>query len=179
MPDKLNLGCGTDIKLGYINLDIAAMTGVDIVHDINVLPLPFNNECFSEILCRDVLEHLDYQNLVQDLHRVLKPGGKLVIRVPHYTSRNNHVDPTHKKTFSHRTFEFFVKSSGFGRQYYFKFPGFAKIIRANILFEKKWLLYNYLLEPIINIHPKIKSLYEATFLCYLFPAENIIVELQK
>ena len=41
MMKKLNLGCGTDIKKGYINLDVAKLDGVDVVHDINRLPLPF------------------------------------------------------------------------------------------------------------------------------------------
>jgi len=31
---KLNLGCGTDIREGYINLDKKSIDGVDIVHDI-------------------------------------------------------------------------------------------------------------------------------------------------
>ena len=39
-PIKLHLGCGTDIRAGWVNLDCAKLPGVDIVHDLNVLPLP-------------------------------------------------------------------------------------------------------------------------------------------
>lgn len=37
---KINLGCGTDIKPGWVNVDIAKLDGVDIVHDLDELPLP-------------------------------------------------------------------------------------------------------------------------------------------
>ena len=37
---KLNLGCGKDIKEGYINLDIVDYGGNQI-HDINKFPYPF------------------------------------------------------------------------------------------------------------------------------------------
>jgi len=30
---KLNLGCGNDIRQGYINLDVAKLDGVDVVWD--------------------------------------------------------------------------------------------------------------------------------------------------
>ena len=36
---KLNLGCGTEIKKGWVNLDSVALAGVDVVHDIEKLPL--------------------------------------------------------------------------------------------------------------------------------------------
>jgi ubiquinone/menaquinone biosynthesis C-methylase UbiE len=75
------------------------------------VPLPFKNEEFNEILCQDILEHTDYVPILRELHRILKPGGKLIIRVPHFTSRNNFIDPTHKKLFSINTFDFFVKDS--------------------------------------------------------------------
>ena len=38
---RLNLGSGTDIRKDWVNLDTAALEVVDVVHDINKLPLPF------------------------------------------------------------------------------------------------------------------------------------------
>ena len=61
---KINLGCGANIMKGWINLDCAALAGVDVVHDLNVLPLPFEDECADEILCEDVLEHVESNNYV-------------------------------------------------------------------------------------------------------------------
>lgn len=34
MMKKLNLGLGTDIREGWINLDRSALPGVNVVHDI-------------------------------------------------------------------------------------------------------------------------------------------------
>jgi predicted SAM-dependent methyltransferase len=47
--NKLNLGCGKDIRKGWTNLDCVNLPGVDIVHNINYLPLPFNDNEFDEI----------------------------------------------------------------------------------------------------------------------------------
>lgn len=44
---KLNLGCGKDIKAGYVNLDIVKLDGVYVVWDVNKLPLPFKKEEFG------------------------------------------------------------------------------------------------------------------------------------
>ena len=108
---KLNLGSGKDIKDGWVNLDSAKLPGVDIVHDIEKLPLPFGDNEFNEILCQDILEHIEYIPVLKDIHRILKKGGKLTIRVPHFTSKSNFIDPTHKKRFSIYTFEMFCKNS--------------------------------------------------------------------
>lgn len=41
-----------------------------------------DGEAYSFVLCTGLLEHIpDYQRFIDDLHRVLKPGGKLVIAV--------------------------------------------------------------------------------------------------
>src|SRR5262249_30621074 len=119
MTQRLNLGCGTDIRAGWINLDKAALPGVDVVHDLALVPLPFPDGQFEHVCAKDVLEHVDYIPLLRELHRVLRPGGKLEIQVPHFTSAANYIDPTHVRRFSVRTFEFFVAGSGMGRDYYF------------------------------------------------------------
>lgn len=179
---KLNLGCGTDIKEGWINLDSAAIPGVDVVHDIEKLPLPFRDEEFDEILAQDVLEHIEYVPVLKDLYRVLKKDGTLTIRVPHFTSKNNFIDPTHKKRFSINTFDFFVRNTKLGekREYYFDFM-FAKIKSRHITFERssRIYFYNRLVEPLVNHYLKVQQFYESSFLSRLFPAENIVITLYK
>jgi SAM-dependent methyltransferase len=45
--------------------------------------IPFQSETFDAILCTEVLEHvLDYQTLVNEMHRVLRPGGIILVTVP-------------------------------------------------------------------------------------------------
>lgn len=137
MPQKLNLACGRIPLDGWINLDNKDLPGVDIVYDIEQLPLPFEDGRMDEILCYDILEHLDYIPLLQDLHRILKPGGMITIKVPHFTSRDNHIDPTHRKQFSIRTFDFFVEGSRYERDYYFDFK-FSHFDSRKLIFLKNF-----------------------------------------
>ena len=176
---KLNLGCGLDIKNGWINLDKSALPGVDVVHDLEQLPLPFPDNHFDEILCQDVLEHIEYIPVLRDLHRILKTGGSLAIRCPHFTSANNFIDPTHKKFFSFRTFEYFLKEKN-SRPYYFDFA-FSGLASSKIIFLKKGKRYafNYLVELLVNRSFSAKEYYENSFLCSFFPAGNILAVLKK
>jgi len=176
---KLNLGCGRNIKNGWVNLDSVDIPGVDVIHDIEKLPLPFDDEHFDEIRCDNILEHVEYIPVLKDLYRILKPGGCLKIRVPHFSSRNNYVDPTHKKRFSVSTFEFFVADSDYGKDYYFDFH-FSKIASRKIKFYKKGIFWpNRIVEPLINLGPRIQWWYESTYMCRLIPANDIVVELIK
>jgi SAM-dependent methyltransferase len=179
--DRLNLGCGTDIRPGFVNLDSAALPGVDVVHDLNRLPLPLEDGAFVEVVCQDVLEHLpEWPQVVGEIHRVLRPGGRLVMRSPHYTSRAVYLDPTHRTSFSIDTLRFFVAGDEFSeRSYYFPFK-FSRMERARITFHRyRGMPWNYALEWAVNRSPAAQAYYEGTMLSGLFPAANIEVTLVK
>jgi SAM-dependent methyltransferase len=178
--DKLNLGCGRDIREGWVNLDSAELPGVDVVHDLAVVPLPFEDDRFTEVLCQDVLEHVDYAPVLRDLHRVVRPGGRVLIRSPHYSSRAVYVDPTHRSAFSIDTFAFFVRDSDFaGRSYYYDFS-FERMESARITFHRyRWQPWNYLVEAFVNMSIGVQRYYEDTFLSRLFPASNVELVLVK
>lgn len=181
---KLNVGCGTDIRSGWINLDSTALPGVDVVHDIERLPWPFADAAFDVVLCQDVLEHTDYIPIMRECWRIMKKDARLIIRVPHFTSKNNFSDPTHRRLFSINTFEFFCAAPAHakarGRGYYFDFH-FARVLRRRITFERssRIYLYNRLVEALINRSARMQDIYESTLLARLFPAENIVAELIK
>ena len=175
---QLNLGCGADIRKGWVNLDIAALPGVDVVHNLDNLPLPFADNEFDHIRAQDILEHLEYIPVLKEIHRILKPSGTLHIRVPHFTSRYNFNDPTHKKMFSSKTFDFFVEGASHGREYYFDFH-FSNSLATRIQFEKGIYFYNYAVEPIVNLSKQTRTIFEATFMSRLFPAGMMEITLQK
>lgn len=177
--DRLNVGCGTDIRPGFVNLDSADLPGVDVVHDLTSLPLPFEDERFVEVVCQDVLEHMpSYVALLSEIHRIMRPGGLLVVRSPHFTSRAVWLDPTHRTTFSIDTLRFFVAGDMYAeRSYYFPFK-FRALKSARIVFHRnRWMPWNYMLEPLVNRSPWMQAYYEGTALAGLFPAANIEVTL--
>jgi SAM-dependent methyltransferase len=179
---KLNLGCGTDIRPGWVNLDSSReIPGVDVVHDLDGLPLPFADGSFDYILAQDVLEHLaDPVATLKELHRILDRGGRLAIRVPHFTSRNNYIDPTHRNRFAIEWFDHFVSGSRRRRErpYYFSFA-FARVVAERITFE---FTPSTALHPIygwfVNLSRRSRVAYERTILRAV-PADNIVVELEK
>lgn len=93
---KLNLGSGQFAKKGFVNLDYRADVGADVVHDVNVLPLPFPDNSFSHIEADHVLEHLNSPFAVmRELHRISEPGGTISIRVPHFSRGLSHPEHVH------------------------------------------------------------------------------------
>jgi SAM-dependent methyltransferase len=105
---KLNVGCGKDIRADFVNLDVAALPGVDVVHDLSKMPWPFEDSHFEHIELINVLEHLpDTIATLEELHRIAKNGCKLIVRVPFWNSPAMPADPTHKRNFSERTLNFF------------------------------------------------------------------------
>jgi len=82
-PLKLNLGCGQDIRPGYVNIDSRQSAGVDVVTDVSRLDYPDNS--IGEILASDILEHFPRQQteaILKEWLRVLKPNGILTIQCP-------------------------------------------------------------------------------------------------
>lgn len=177
MKSKLNIGCGNDIREGFVNLDISQLPGVDVVCDIDKNLLPFEDNSFEYIICIDILEHVEYIRVLKEIHRILKPGGVVEIRVPHFTSSNNFIDPTHKKMFSFRTFSFFADNIRYNRNYYFDFQ-FSEVLSSKITFMSKNPI-NWPFILFVNLNNTTRKIYEETFLRSIAPAYNVEVQLKK
>ncbi|MGA9332872.1 MAG: methyltransferase domain-containing protein [Rudaea sp.] len=98
-PVRLNAGCGRTALAGWINLDWKQLPGVDVVADLNscaATPLPFDDDAIDEILLSHVIEHIpNILPMMQELHRIAKPGARAWIRVPYGNSDDAWEDPTH------------------------------------------------------------------------------------
>lgn len=93
---KLNLGAGESKKEGYVNLDWNPLAEPDVAHDLNVIPYPFPDNSFDLVEASHVLEHLDKPfAIMKELHRILKPGGRLEIKVPHFSRGFTHAEHAH------------------------------------------------------------------------------------
>lgn len=116
---KLNLGCGQKHLDGYVNCDMLGTVGADKVFDLDTPPYPFDESSVDEILLDNVLEHLgDVVRVMEELHRILKVGGKLTVLVPYAKSDWAFHDPTHRHFFTEKSMDYF--SSGFGYNFYSK-----------------------------------------------------------
>jgi len=108
---RLNLGCGRNILAGWTNVDWMALPGVDVVADLGACrttPLPFADDSVDEFLLSHVIEHIpDSLALMQELHRIARPGAKAWIRVPHGASDDAWEDPTHVRAYFPGSFGYF------------------------------------------------------------------------
>lgn len=100
----LDVGCGTGLFLKPIILaGCTRLYGVDgpqdftdraigrgykevrVVNDLNVSPLPGENESFDLVVCKDVFEHLlNPTHALSEISRVLKKDGLLLLHVPNH-----------------------------------------------------------------------------------------------
>lgn len=113
---RLHLGCGRDVRPGWVNVDSQPGEGVEVVCDLDALAdarLPLGDDSVDEFLGSHLLEHLrNPLPFMQELHRVAKPGAMLTFHVPYGSSDDAYTDPTH-----HRPY--FIQSFGFFSQPYY------------------------------------------------------------
>ena len=105
---KLNFGCGTDYKNGWVNLDFDGGVKTDVAFDINSIyqgnQIPFKDKTFDYIILYDVLEHfIDPLPILRELYRVCKVDGIINIKVP----INSWVwdNPQHQRQFTQYSFD--------------------------------------------------------------------------
>lgn len=108
----LDIGCGDHKQDGFVGMDIRKMPGVDIVHDLESFPWPLPDESVAMAASSHVLEHIDpargvFLNLMNEVWRVMKPGGRFAINVPYAGSPGYWQDPTHCNGITEMTWTYF------------------------------------------------------------------------
>lgn len=123
---KINLGAGSEAQHGWVNTDWIDGPGIDKVFNLLDDVWPFEDGVADEILARDVLEHMpNFTNnnkstpihFVEECHRILQPGGKLFITVPHWQSKNLWIDPTHVRGYDEKSMDYFDPDKDHGKWY--------------------------------------------------------------
>lgn len=121
---ELLIGCGhnRDKKVvfggpkdwaGLVTLDRYSECGADVVHDLDVLPYPFENDSFDEIHAYCVLEHCGRQgdwrfffDQWSEFWRITKPGGTFHGLTPWFTSPWAWGDPSHTRIIGNECLSF-------------------------------------------------------------------------
>ncbi len=85
---------GQDVEYVGVDVESAGEFGMDLVKDIvyyDGKTLPFPDQNFDHVLCVEVLEHVPHSpTFLQEIHRVLKPQGELILTVP-WSARVHHI----------------------------------------------------------------------------------------
>ncbi len=173
---KLNMWCGTDILLWYLNRDIIQLPWVDKVYDFEKFPYPFKENEFNEIFCSHVLEHMiELWKVMEEFTRIGKNWCKIKVKWPYFASPNARWDYTHKRTFNTNTFNYFHPDC-----YYNKAKIIVKKYKIHFFSNQQYYksdIINIIPDFFINLFPKV---YER-FFAYRFPASEIhyLLEIRK
>lgn len=127
---KLNLGCGRDVRDGWINMDLFYEDPRVIKHDLLETPWPFPNNTFKHIEARHVFEHIPVIlrngrdiifDIFEEAHRVMTPGAQFVIDVPWGRTDPSIDHIQHYRAFLPETFLFLQPSH---REHYYTTANF-------------------------------------------------------
>ncbi len=170
----LHIGPGKKTLKGAVTIDILSLPGVDIVHDLDIFPWPFKDSEFDVIFAHSVFEHLDDQiRVMEEMWRILKPQGRIIITVPHFRSTDAFTDSTHRHFFTTQSLDYFIEGKRLSHYQYTtkKFTqkgfwyGWPQPSRNPIVRLFKWYIAKY---------PKFYD----SHLSLLFPMKIIIWELE-
>ncbi len=118
-PTRLDIGCGSAKKQHgpgekpWFGIDSIAFPGVDLVFDITSGKWPFADDSVAEFHSSHVIEHLTWPQRVlffNELYRILIPGGKGQLILPHWASMRYYGDPTHQSPMSEFAFYYLSRA---------------------------------------------------------------------
>jgi SAM-dependent methyltransferase len=165
----LNLGCGLKKVEGALNVDLCPDVAPDLVHDLNLIPWPFNDSQFSEVLAYDVLEHCDdVIAALDEIHRICRNGSVVRITVPHFSCANAFTDPTHRHYFGWSSFHYVT---GEHELSFYTRKRFRRRV-SQLIFLPSWT--NKFVHRLANRYP---DTYEQRW-AWIFPAWFIYFELE-
>jgi SAM-dependent methyltransferase len=167
----LDVGCGRAKVAGSVGIDIAVASDADVRHDLGVFPYPVEDNRFDVIFCRNVIEHVpDVVRLMEEIHRMGKPGADVFITTPHFSSVYSYQDPTHVRHLSMESLDYFTRDT--------KHSNFYSSCRFEIteraLDFGKSIPFSWIARALFALSPKR---YEKHF-AFMFPANSIFFRLR-
>lgn len=133
---RLDLGCGTSKRHGFLGVDHLLLPNVDVVHDLNAFPYPFREGDIDEVWMDNVLEHLDKPlRAMEEVWRICKHGAKVTVGVPYFRSFYAIIDPTHQHFFGVQWFNYFDPKHPLSTKYRYTTAYFET---EAIIFDREW-----------------------------------------
>lgn len=164
---RLDLACGNNKREGFVGVDISVDTQADYICDLDQYPWKLRKvvrlsedaptgyfspsfalhepECIAddsvfEIHCSHFIEHVaDIKAFMEEIYRILIPGGRVTFYAPYYSSVRAMQDYTHKRVISEATFLYFNKAwmDANKLQHYGVRCNFA-ILSTKFMFSPEW-----------------------------------------
>lgn len=145
----IDLGGGKRKYPNSVGIDIVKLEGVDIVADLNK-GIPLKDDSIDMLVSFHFLEHAtDLIHIIEEIHRVVKPNGVIIIRVPYFNCFDAFTDPTHKNFFTERAFDYFSDEMYFNYYSKAKFKILKKELILNPALRNK-ILSQFLPQKILK-----------------------------
>jgi len=158
----LDVGCGIRKYPGAIGVDRNPDSRADVRCELDHFPYPFADNSFDELRAVHVIEHLsDVIRAMEEFHRLVRPGGRVLLVTPHYTDFSSFCDPTHRWHLNSYSFRYFGPDhGGFG---YYSTARFREIsVRLRLLSLWRYLGFEFL----VNRSRRFRRFWEH-YLCFL------------
>ncbi len=184
----LDFGCGANPRNPFqaeqlLTVDIHVHSHEIPTHRIEPgAALPFADETFDSISAYDVLEHLSREapnNLfiyyMNELHRVLRPGGIAVFVFPSFPHRDAFSDPTHVNFITSQSVDFFTNNQiRTTRPYEGILTNYSVIRNSKLRLWRRWVYDSQLFktEDTMSCRRRI-SLLKRSLLRAIFPQHRI------
>jgi SAM-dependent methyltransferase len=145
----LDIGCGSKPRNPYerlelygVDLSVAEPSATFRQANLALEPIPFPDDHFQSVSAYDFLEHvpriltcsggagtrLPFVELMNEIWRVLAPGGLLYAQTPVYPHQAVFADPTHVNLVAFDTFMYFTRPTLMARMY--GFTGTFDVVRV-------------------------------------------------
>lgn len=134
---------------------------IDVFYDGRTIP--FAQDTFDAIFSTEVFEHIfNIDDILKELHRVLKPGGKMLITCPFVICE--HEVPNDSARYTSFGLKYLLQQNGF------KIIAFEKIGNAVLATNQLWITYihQHVLSKVKNI-PILRSILRMT----VYPMMNL------
>lgn len=182
--DALELGCGPNKRhADAIGIDRLDYAGVDLVGDVFEVLRSLPDACARAVHAYHFFEHIDdLPALLEEIARVLMPGGWLDVEVPHFSNPYFYSDPTHSRFFGLYTFSYWANEKLFRRRVpqYGVAPCF-ELIDVRLDFDSPFpvrALIKRVIGPIFNLTRWLQEFHEEN-LCYTLPCYQLRFSLRR
>ncbi len=171
----LELGCGNAKTPGAYGVDINPRSMADLIHNLDQFPYPLSDNAFDKVICKDVLEHVEnFVGAVEEIWRVAKPGALVDVSGPFMSSVNYFSDPTHRRAFTSRSFDYFIDGTE-ACLYGYSQARFSLVSVEYDKFERDTRPWHH--QWLLDKANRSKKIYEDRY-AFIYPVYQIYFELE-